>query len=144
MAMSASKLKLYWRLQLAAHFMQKQADRDLLKNDNITTAQFGVLSVIANRDDVTQKDIANVLGLNQSAVTAMVKRLLKLDYIHRESSESDGRAKILTLTDEGLRIFKNTQPPFQKVNEQIQDVLNAEEIENLGDYLERLTRAFRT
>ena len=141
--MSASKLRLYWRLQLAAHFMQKQADRDLLDNDNITTAQFGVLSAIANREDVTQKDVAQALGLNPSAVTAMVKRLLKLGYIQREGSQSDGRAKILTLTEEGARIVKNTQPPFQKINEQIENILSGDEIENLGDYLERLIKAFR-
>ena len=41
--MSASKLKLYWRLQLAAHFLQKQADRDLLKDTLDVVKRFKTL-----------------------------------------------------------------------------------------------------
>ncbi|MEO9635836.1 MAG: MarR family winged helix-turn-helix transcriptional regulator [Parasphingorhabdus sp.] len=141
--MSASKLRLYWRLQLAAHFLQKQADRDLLKDADITTAQFGVLSAISNGENVTQKDIANVLGLNQSAITAMVRRLMNLSYVERQDSQTDGRSKTLTLTSDGQNVIKNTRSPFRKINKRIESSLSEAEIANLADYLERLTKTFR-
>lgn len=141
--MSASKLRLYWRLQLAAHFLQKQADRDLLKDGEITTAQLGVLSAISNGEHVTQKDIATILGLNQSAITAMVRRLMNLGYVERQDSPTDGRSKILTLTGDGRDVVKNTRSPFGKINKRIETILSDEEINNLADYLDRLTQSFR-
>lgn len=141
--MSASERRLYWQLQLAAHFLQKQADRDLLRDAGITTAQFGVLSVIGNGTDVTQKDVATVLGLNQSAITAMVRRLMAMGYVDRKGSKTDGRTKILSLSREGRQIYKNTKSPFGKINEQIESTLDDEQIEKFADYLEQLTEAFR-
>lgn len=141
--MSASKLRLYWRLQLAAHFLKKRADKNLLSTSQITTAQIGVLTVIANGTDVTQKDVATALGLNESAITAMVKRLAKMELVERRPSETDGRAKILQLTDAGRHVTQTAHPPFKEMNEQIETVLTDQEIENLADYLNKLTDAFR-
>lgn len=141
--MSASKLRLYWRLQLAAHYLQKNADRELLAKANITTAQTGVMTVIANGKGVTQKHVAEALGLNESAVTAMVKRLVSLDYIERRQSDSDARARILTLTPLGKEVQTSVRPPFRKINKRIEETLSSEEVENLADYLERLTSAFK-
>lgn len=141
--MSASKLKLYWRLQLAAHFLQKRADRDLLENGKVTTAQLGVLAVIGNGKNVTQKDVAIALGLNESAITAMVKRLMGFGYVERHKSEHDGRAKLLNLTETGRAIHQNTNPPFRKINARIESVLSEAEIENLAENLDKLTEAFK-
>jgi DNA-binding MarR family transcriptional regulator len=139
---SAAQHNLYWRLQLAAHFMQKRADRNLGSDAGISTAQTGVLAVIAKGQDVTQKDVAKALGLNESAVTAMVRRLIALDYVARRKSDKDARAKILTLTDSGIAVQKNVRPPFRKINEEIASALTESEMAQLSDYLERLTRTF--
>lgn len=141
--MSASKLRLYWRLQLAAHFMKKRADKELLSKSQITTAQIGVLTVIANGSDVSQKAVATALGLNESAVTAMVKRLTRMDLVRRRQSETDGRAKILQLTDAGQHMTQTTHPPFKEINKRIEAALTDDEIDNLADYLTKLTDAFK-
>lgn len=141
--MSASKLRLYWRLQLAAHFMKKRADKELLSKSQITTAQIGVLTVIASGSDVSQKAVATALGLNESAVTAMVKRLTRMGLVERRQSEIDGRAKILELTDAGQQVTQTTHPPFKEINKRIEAALTDEEIDNLADYLTKLTNAFK-
>lgn len=123
--------------------MQKQADRGLVKESGITTAQFGVLSVIANGEEVTQKDVATRLGLNQSAITAMVRRLMEMGFVERKGSKTDGRTKILSLTSEGRLICKNTSSPFRKINRQIEAALNDKEIDLFADYLEKITDTFR-
>ncbi len=141
--MSASKLRLYWRLQLAAHFLKKRADKELLSESQITTAQVGVLTVIANGSDVTQKSVATALGLNESAVTAMVKRLTRMNLVERRESKTDVRAKILELTEAGRHVTQTTHPPFEEINERIEAALTDQEIQNLADYLTRLTEAFK-
>ncbi|MEO9470473.1 MarR family winged helix-turn-helix transcriptional regulator [Parasphingorhabdus sp.] len=141
--MSASKHRLYWRLQLAAHFLKKRADKNLLSKSQVTTAQIGVLTVIVNGIDVTQKDVATALGLNESAITAMVKRLDKMKLVERRPSKTDGRAKILQLTDAGRHVTQTAHPPFKDINEQIETVLTDQEIDNLANYLNKLTDAFQ-
>ncbi len=141
--MSASKLRLYWRLQLAAHYLKKRADNELLAEAKITTAQIGVLTVIANGSDVTQKNVAVALGLNESAVTAMIKRLTGMSLVVRRQSERDARAKILQLTDAGRHVMQTIRPPFAEINERIETVLTDQEIDSLADYLTKLTDAFK-
>ena len=68
--MSASKSRLYHRLQLAAHRLQKSADRAVLAAAEITTAQAAVLMLVAGGAN-SQREVATQLGLNESAVTAM-------------------------------------------------------------------------
>lgn len=141
--MSASKLRLYWRLQLAAHFMKKRADKELLSKSQITTAQMGVLTVIANGTDVTQKAVATALGLNESAITAMVRRLTRMDLVESHQSETDGRAKIVQLTEAGRQMTQTAHPPFKEINKRIEAALTEEEIDNLAAYLTKLTDAFK-
>ncbi|MFT7288831.1 MAG: DNA-binding MarR family transcriptional regulator [Halieaceae bacterium] len=141
--MSAAKLRLYWRIQLAAHHMQKMADRELASSAQITTAQLGVLSVIANNKEINQKDVALALGLNESAVTAMVRRLVALEYLNCKKSSRDGRAKTLSLTPTGIAVQKTAKLPFKKINEVIESTLSDNDISLLADCLSRLTESFR-
>ncbi|MFK8048375.1 MAG: MarR family winged helix-turn-helix transcriptional regulator [Halioglobus sp.] len=140
--MSASSVKLYWRQQLAAHHMQKFADRELASVAKITTAQIGVLTVISNNKGINQKEVALALGLNESAVTAMVRRLASLDLVKSSASKNDGRAKILALTATGRAVQKNAKLPFDKINKIIESTLSAGEIELLAELLDRLKESF--
>src|SRR5262245_60434204 len=88
-AMNASKLRLYHRLQIAAHSIRKAADRTVLDAAGITVAQAAVLTIAASGPNVAQRDVAKALRLNESAVTAMVSRLLKLGLLERTLNESD-------------------------------------------------------
>ncbi len=140
--MSASKYRLYWRLQLAAHYMQKFADRELAGSADITAAQTGVLTVIATHGEVNQKQVAVALGLNESAVTAMVRRLVSLKYLRFKKSRLDGRVKILSLTSAGETVQKQAKKPFNKVNQTIESVLTPDEVAQVADCLIRLGESF--
>lgn len=139
--MSASKLRLYHRLQLAAHRVQKSADRALLAAAEITTAQAAVLTLVA-RGAVTQREVATQLGLNESAVTAMAQRLLGMGLLERVRDEADARAWHLRLSGNGRQALRRIEQPFKGINQTIETVLTAEEITRLADYLQRIAAAF--
>ncbi|WP_417465075.1 MarR family winged helix-turn-helix transcriptional regulator [Kordiimonas sp.] len=141
--MSANKHRLYLRLQLAAHQLKKHADRALLDSASITTAQAAVLSILKNEGQASQRTIADALGQNESAVTAMVKRLLKLGYVERNRSDLDGRAWVLTLTEGGKMALEQVSEPFLDVNTILDEVLDSGEAAKLADYLDRISRAFK-
>ena len=140
--MKASKLRLFHQLQLAAHRLGKAADREVTDVSGLTTAQSAVLSVLANFDDVTQKKVATELGLNESAVTAMVTRLLRLDLITRERSPDDPRRYILHMTKKGEQALAKIKVPFRKLNKRIETVLSPDEIDVLARCLVQLNDEF--
>ena|SRR3569832_41357 len=139
--MSASKSRLYHRLQLAAHRVQKSADRTLLAVAEITTAQAAVLTLVA-RGAATQREVATQLGLNESAVTAMAQRLLGMGLLERVRDEADARAWQLRLSGDGRAALKRIEQPFKGINQTLEAVLTPEEIAQFADYLQRVASAF--
>lgn len=140
--MLTSRLRLYSRLQLAAHHWKKAADRALLDAANITTAQAAVLVLVSADREVRQREIAAELGLNESAVTAMVERLMKLGYLDRARSASDGRAWDLFLTSDGRRALDRIERPFREINAKIEASLGEERVRDLVSSLNRLVAEF--
>jgi DNA-binding MarR family transcriptional regulator len=137
----ASKSRLYHRLQLAAHRVQKSADRALLAAAEITTAQAAVLTLVA-RGAVSQREVAMQLGLNESALTAMAQRLLGMGLLERVRDEADARAWQLRLSGDGRAALKRIDQPFKGINQTIETALTPDEIAQLADYLQRIASAF--
>ncbi len=140
--MSASKHRIYHKMQLAAHRLQKAADRAMMAAAGITTAQAAVLSIVAADAPVSQRGVARKLGLNESAMTAMTARLLKMGLLQRLPDPTDSRAWSLQLSAEGRTALKRIEQPFRRINQKIETALDAEEIARLADYANRIGEAF--
>ena len=140
--MNASKLRLYHRLQVAAHGVRKAADRVVAEAAGVSTAQAAVLTIVAARQNATQRDVAIALRLNKSAITAMVTRLIKLGILERIRSGTDSRAWCLRLSGAGLAALRASQASFASINARIESEFSQREIKQLVDYLDRLTAAF--
>jgi len=141
--MNASKLRLYYRLQVAAHTVQKAADRVVSAAAQLTTAQAAVLTIVAAGDRVTQRDVAIALHLNESAVTAMVLRLVKLRLLERTRSQDDPRAWHLSLSKRGRTALAASRAAFATVNGRIESQFSPREIERFVEYLNRLAATFQ-
>ena len=139
--MSASTHRLYHRLQLAAHHLRKTADRAMGEAVGLTVAQTSVLSVLAHEGQSSQRAVARKLGLNESAVTPMVGRLIGLDLVIRTQDEVDARAWRLELSENGRDILKRAKRAFAPVNAVVDGELSDAEIRALVGYLDRLSNA---
>ena len=140
--MSASKTRVYHRLQLAAHRIQKSADRAVMAAAEITTAQAAVLALTSTGEPVTQREVATQLGVNESGMTAMVRRLLDMGLLERVRDEADARAWRPRPSDEGRAALKRIEQPFKRINQTIETALAPDEIAHLADYLTRIATAF--
>lgn len=108
----------------------------------VTTAQAAVLTVIAAAGSATQREVAGQLGLNESAITAMVARLMRLDLVQRERDAADPRAWRLQLSDKGRDALATGAAAFEHINETLQSVLDPHELSALAEYLRRIQVAF--
>lgn len=138
----ARRTRLYHKLQLAAHCVQKSADQSVKTASGLTTAQAAVLSIIATLPNVSQRDVARQLGLNESAVTAMVTRLIGDHLVSRERDTSDKRIWTLSLTSQGEERLAAVSAPFAELNEKMETTLSDQEIRMLAKLLQRLSDSF--
>lgn len=140
---AAQKLRFYHRLQLAAHRAQKAADRAVMDAAGVTTAQAAVLAVIRQGGGaVSQRDVSRQLGLNESAVTQMAGRLLKLGLIKRDRDPFDARAWRLSLSNDGLAALKRLEQPFAGINAVFDAVSDEEALTAFARALTRIADSF--
>jgi len=140
--MSAQKTRLYHRLQIAAHRMQKAADRALIAAGGITTAQAAVLVIVAAQQPSAQRPIAQQLGLNESAMTAMMTRLERMKLLARTPHTGDARTWQVRLTAKGRTALARVRTPFDQINATIDAALSGADLTRLADELARLAAAF--
>jgi len=58
---------------------------------------------LLDRDDVTNVELAHYLGVTKQSTSEVVATLEREGLVHRAPHPSDGRARVLLLTDEGRR-----------------------------------------
>lgn len=139
--MSASEHRLYFLLQTTAHKLKKHADAALLADGELTTAQAAVMGVIEIEGSVSQRQVADILSLRESAMTQMVARLVKAGFVSKSRSQSDGRVWHLNVTDEGVVALEAVRKSFAKVNAILDKGLGREGVEELADALKKIQAA---
>jgi DNA-binding MarR family transcriptional regulator len=126
--MTARNQRFYSRLQIAAHALKKISDRQLLDVAGVTTAQMSALGIIESEEATTQTLLAKELGLNDSAITAMMRRLIDLDLVERVRDNNDGRSWLLKLTKSGSEAVQKTSSIVDEVSAKVDELLGEKTI----------------
>jgi DNA-binding MarR family transcriptional regulator len=67
---------------------------------------FAVLASAAERYALTQRELANKVGLDKTTLVATLDALETKQLLRRAPAPRDRRARVIELTDEGLRALK--------------------------------------
>ncbi|MEQ9314947.1 MAG: MarR family winged helix-turn-helix transcriptional regulator [Henriciella sp.] len=137
MATKTKNPRLYSRLQIAAQQLRKVTDRQLVDVAGITAPQLGVLTRVAAAKELNQTSLARDLRLNDSAITAMVKRLIGLELVEKARSESDSRSWVLTLTPKGEEAIDRASARMLSINARIDEEFGPG---GLDDFVTKLNR----
>jgi len=87
---------------------KKRFEEQTFEEVQITVEQFGLLHAISeNKHDVIQKDIAEKMGKDKSAILRLTDSLESLDLVKRISDTKDRRKNYLVVTDTGRRVMDN-------------------------------------
>ena len=140
--MSASKNRIYFLLQRAAHRLKTEADAVLSEACGLTTAQAAVMAIVAEDGPVTQKHIALMLSQRESAITAMAARLVKAGFITKKRSASDSRAFDLAITEAGETALSATRTAFGAINAKLDEDISSAEMDVLASQLEKILESF--
>jgi DNA-binding MarR family transcriptional regulator len=84
-----------------------------LNRDNISFAQFFLLSYLASSKELTMTDIARKMGHSTAAATGLVDRLEKLGYMERTHAIDDRRKVMVRVTSKGLDLVSRLRDELQ-------------------------------
>ncbi|WP_158588495.1 MarR family winged helix-turn-helix transcriptional regulator [Henriciella mobilis] len=138
MATRTKNPRLYSRLQIAAQLLRKVTDRQLVEVAGITGPQLGVLTRVAAAKELNQTRLARDLRLNDSAITAMVRRLIGLGMLAKARSKTDSRSWVLTLTKEGEAAIDKAGKQALSINARIEKEFGADGLDAFVTKLNRL------
>lgn len=104
-----------------------------------TRGQGRILAMLKIQPEITTKDLSYLLGIRQQSLNELLNKLEKSSYVERRPSETDRRVMVVHLTERG----KEVQQPTSDHHE-ILGCLSQEELQQFGNYLDRIIIAFRT
>jgi DNA-binding MarR family transcriptional regulator len=108
---------------------------------DVTADQFVVLTLLAEQDGVTQRDLAAQAFSDANTIGEMLTRLEKKQFVCREPHPEDGRARCVFLTPRGRKKQKQLWESWQGRLQEIDNAFGPEELEALRCLLGRIPDA---
>jgi len=103
-----------------------------LNRDNISFAQFFLLTYLASSKELTMTDIARKMGHSTAAATGLVDRLEKLGYMERTHAVDDRRKVMVRVTPKGLDLVSRLRDELQQ---QIADAMDVTEATDAASFM---------
>lgn len=121
-------------------FIIRKKGRTILKNYDISPAQFRTLQVIINHgDEMTLSELSERLELSCSTVTESLKRMEKLGLVERKKDEKDARFIRISVLPKGHEILDEVLKIRREYLKKVLQTLTPEEHQNLADNLKKLS-----
>jgi len=109
-----------------------------MKNRGNRNGAQGLLVELWNKDGLTNAEIAELLDIKPSSVTAQVKQLEEAEMVIRKQDENDKRVSRIFLTDKGREAQETRDTMHNDISETIFGNLTDEEQEQLAFLMEKL------
>jgi DNA-binding MarR family transcriptional regulator len=126
MALRGAYLSLHRRANLA------------LQGVGVTADQMVVLTVLAEEDGITQRELVQRIHSDPNTIAAMLKLLEERKLIARRPHATDGRARCIDLTEAGRAMQSKTEEALEEVHGKLMDLFLSREAEKLLGLLERV------
>lgn len=121
-------------LTTAQHTVSQHLNSKLVEHD-ITPSQYAVLSCLWQNKCDTPKQIAEILGLENSTISGVLDRMKKKGLINREVNEEDRREVRITLTEKSKALELPITKIIDDVNAEVLKCFSNDEITILKESL---------
>lgn len=134
--------RFFYLLNLARHRVHKHTDRTAQAELGVSAAQLGAVFVIAREPGLSQRELAATLGYNESAVTALVRRMVEAELVERVPSPSDRRVMQIRLSAKGEDVLARARPLLRRFNTKLQRGFDEAELDAAARLLEAAIERF--
>lgn len=108
----------------------------------VTRSDLSTLLILLIRGDLTMSELAAEMGAPLSTMTSIAKRLERKGYIARATSAEDQRVKLVTLTQEGSRLAKESEQYMLAMLGRLESAFTQEELEQFTTLLFKAAKVF--
>lgn len=103
-----------WHICLTANSFVFPIYAEFEKDHGITRMEFVVMFVLSHRPQLVATDIVRMTALPKNNISRGVNRLLEKGLIRRHDDSSDGRRRILELSEEGRALMELLLPRYSR------------------------------
>ncbi|WP_028205550.1 MarR family winged helix-turn-helix transcriptional regulator [Paraburkholderia nodosa] len=125
-------------MQRAARNLARIFD-DVLRPLDLTNGQFSLLMSLNRPHPPGMKDVASLLAMDRTTLTAALKPLERRGLVVIEQDPEDKRSRLLSLTDEGHRLLNEAFPLWQQTHEEIEKEFAEGDVDKLRAHLRALS-----
>ncbi|HZY86222.1 MAG TPA: MarR family transcriptional regulator [Gemmataceae bacterium] len=122
----------------AAYLALHRQTNACFAEDGVTADQFVLLAALADADGVTQQELVRRVGSDPSTLRAMLLLLEGRGLVCRARHPADGRARRVTLTGKGRRLFEQLLTKSEGLRERLLAAFRPEEVTALVGFLRRV------
>lgn len=137
----------YWNLYaLISGIYQKsrRLSEETLKLLRITFPQFGALLRLSFQDNITQKELSEIMDTDTTTIMVICDSLEKKGFLKRLKDPSDRRVNRLVLTEEGKSVVSKAYPLMLKRYEFFVNSISKKELDEITPVLEKLHRSIKS
>ena len=134
--------RLIYKLSLAQHRLLKSADLAFREAAGISTTQLGVLFFLQKSPGALPKDLSDALGVNASAITALIARMEDAGLVRRQASRDDQRAIHLFATASGRAKAAAARPVLARLNTRLTGDFSERDIATVARFLDAILERF--
>ena len=135
-----------WKLYaLISGIYQKsrRLSEESLKTLRTTFPQFGVLLRLSFQDNITQKELSEIMDTDTTTIMVICDSLEKKGFLKRMKDPSDRRVNRLILTKEGRDIVSKAYPLMMSRYAFFVNSISRKELETVTPILEKLYAAIK-
>jgi DNA-binding MarR family transcriptional regulator len=136
----------HWKLYaLISGIYQKsrRLSEESLKTLRITFPQFGALLRLSFQDNITQKELSEIMDTDTTTIMVICDSLEKKGFLKRMKDPSDRRVNRLILTEEGKSVVSKAYPLMMRRYDFFVNSITRKELETITPILEKLYTAIK-
>ncbi|MFI8244132.1 MarR family winged helix-turn-helix transcriptional regulator [Streptomyces sp. NPDC085866] len=122
-------------LRKAARYLGATYDKALAPT-GLRATQFSILQHLSNHDEITITSLAETIAMDRTTLASNLKPLAREGLVTVETSATDRRARIVTITPDGVARMEAALPHWRTAQAQFEDNFGAERAAQLRAILE--------
>ncbi|USG59487.1 MarR family transcriptional regulator [Sneathiella marina] len=127
-----------YRLTKLSGFISRNLGNIYSERFNLTIPEWRIIALLGSEEGLTAQAIGIQASLDKVRMSRAVDRLVKSGRITKQAHKTDRRSSLLYLTESGREVLEKIVPLAQQYEDRLLKDFNAEEIELLDSFLNRL------
>jgi len=104
----------------------------------ITASEWTCFAFINHFQKITQKELALRTGMDKVSINRLIKKLQANNYVEKTMDTSDKRKQIISLTNEGLKVYKSLKKIAGESLGKVYQKLDSKDFETCQNILKQI------